>query len=379
MEHEQTVFERGARIVGVAGLAAGVVGGLAGRVIHGRQQANMQDRLQRAIDDLRAGDGSARRSLAGAVSGVAGAARADVGGAVAASRKRRKQSDRKQAELKASGVAFGDSLRVAVKDNAGRIGESLQETIGQASDSLKPYVDDLSGTTKNASQQREKARKQAREAARDLEARASEGRKNLMKLRKDARRTSEDRLQKLEELGQETLDKRVKPSLEKAGATAAVVAAEARKRFEDEAKELEKRYEQTRPKLEKSAEHYGERAGELREELRKLADERAKDAERLFQDRAVQARHLAHDASEGAKVGAVHAREMAHDAGESAREGGKNAGSLLLWLTIAGGVIYQVFLSDDQKRKARELATSALHEGMAIYQDVRGENADFSA
>jgi hypothetical protein len=378
MEGQETVFARGAKIVGVAGLVAGVVGGLAGRALQDRQQATMQDRLQRALDDLTK-DGSARQSLASAVSDVAESARSDFEGAIKASRQRRKRVEKKQAELKASGMAFGDYMRLAMKDGAERIGESLQEALGQTSESLKPYAEDLAGTSKKAKKQRKKARKQARAASKGLEARASEGRKNLMKLRKDARRTSEDRLHKLEEIGQETLDKRLKPSLEKAGAAAAVIAAEARKRFEEEAKELEKRYEQTRPKLEKSAEHYGERASELREELRKLADERAKDAERLLQEGAVQARHLAHDASEGAKIGAVHAREVAHDAGESAKEGGKNAGSLLLWLTIAGGVIYQVFLNDDQKRKARELASSAFHEGMAIYQDMRGENAEFTA
>ncbi len=379
MERQETVFARGAKIVGVAGLVAGIVGGLAGRTLQGRQQASMQDRLQRAMDDLTAGDGSARRSLAGAVSDLSESARSDFEGAIASGRKRRKESRKKQAQLKASGMAFGDYMRLALKDGAGRIGESLQEALGQTSESLKPYADDLADTSKKAKKQRNKARKQARAAADDLEARTSEGRKNLMKLRKDARKISEDRLHKLEDFGQEALDKRVKPSLEKAGATAAVVAAEARKRFEEEAKELEKRYEQAKPTLEKSAEHYGERASELREELRKLADERAKDAERLFHESAGQARHLAHDASEGAKVGAVHARDVAHDAGVSAKEGGKSAGSLLLWLTIAGGVLYQVFLNDDQKRKARELATSAFHEGMAIYQDVRGENAEFSA
>lgn len=347
--------------------------------MQGRQQATMQDRLQRAVDDLTARDGSAKSSLSAAVSDIAGSARSDFEGAIKASRKRRKRADKKQAELKASGMAFGDYMRLALRDGAERIGESLQEALGQTSESLKPYAEDIADSSKKAKKQRKKARKQARVAAEDLEARASEGRKNLMKLRKDARRTSDERLHKLGDAGQETLEKRVKPSLEKAGAAAAVIAAEARKRFEEEAKELEKRYEDARPKLEKSAEHYGERASELREELRKLADQRAKDAERLFQEGSVHARHLAHDASEGAKVGAVHAREVAQDAGETAKEGGKNAGSLLLWLTIVGGVVYQVFLSDDQKRKARELASSAFHEGMAIYQDMRGENADFTA
>jgi hypothetical protein len=73
----------------------------------------------------------------------------------------------------------------------------------------------------------------------------------------------------------------------------------------------------------------------------------------------------------------VQERHLAHDAGESAKQGGKDFTSLMMWLGIGGGLIYLVFLNDEQKRKARELAKSAYHEGMGIYNDLRGENADF--
>lgn len=142
-------------------------------------------------------------------------------------------------------------------------------------------------------------------------------------------------------------------------ATASASAADARKWAEEEAKHLEKRYEEARPRLEKAAEHYADRANELSAELRETAEGRAQEAEKALRE------------------GSVHARQLAHDAGESAKQGGKDFSSFLMWLGIGVGVIYLVFLNEEQKRKARELAKSAYHEGVGIYNDLRGENADF--
>jgi hypothetical protein len=178
---------------------------------------------------------------------------------------------------------------------------------------------------------------------------------------KDARSKAEDRIHVLEDLARETVEKKVKPSLEKATATAAVGATEARKRLGEEAKHLEHLYAEAKPKVQESVEHYGARATEVGSELRHTATERAHEAEKALQDSAHQA------------------RQVASDVGTSAKQGGKDASSFMLWVGIAAGLVYLVFLNDEQKRKARETAKSAYHEGMAIYRDIKGENADFQS
>lgn len=364
MKTQESVFARGAKIVGIAGVAAGVAGALVGRVLQGKAEPSAQERVQAALQDLTAHErASLRASIAGTLASTAEAARSDFEASVKESRKRRKKAQkRKRGE---DPLSLGDHLRLALADASERAGENLHQAIEHSTETAEEIAE--AASRKNG----KRFRKQARALQKELEASATEGRSGIMKLRKDARGKTEDRLHELEELAKETVGKHVKPSLEKAGVVAASGAAEARKRLEEEARDLERHYSKAKPQLEKRAEHYAELFDSLRSDLRHVAEERGPEVEKALQDLVRELSHTARDSADQAK-------HIASDAGESAARGGKNFGSLLLWLVIAGGVVYALLMNEEQKRKARELASSAYHEGKAIYQDVKGQDAEFT-
>ena len=393
LETEETAVSRAARILGIAGVAAGVAGGLTGMIVQGRREPTAQERLRLATDDLTASSGarSVLSTVGQSLEEAKASAQADFETALKKRKKRRNRLGRKR-----SSPSLGEHMKKTLLENAERFGENLHDAVDKSTQSLNEYVEELSdvNTKKNreklrkkveqgqkeltalaaegiseinSKKNREKIRKAVEQGQKELSARANEGRSDLMKLRKEATNTSQERLHVLESRAREleskarnTLDKTLKPTLEKAAESAWAGAIEARKRLEEEAEDLEKRYAKAKPKIDKSTERYMQRAAELREELLHAAEQRAHEAEKTLQGST------------------EHALQMAQGAGTSAKEGGKNFGSLLLWLAIAGGVVYAFLLDEEKKRKARELAGSAYHEGRAIYEDVRGQNADFN-
>ncbi len=383
MEHQESVVARNAQIVGIAALAAGVLGGLAGKLLSSQREPTRQERVQMALADLTGRDVESIKSAIAAETSKAQAKLSELAdaaqregkkGRMQAKQKRRdarkraeqgRKDARKQAKaLSASGVSFGEHMKQALREGAGQAAAALQETLNETTSSLSHLSTDLDNASSAASKQLkergEQARKHAEAAREELRHRAQEGRKDLKVLRKQTRDRSEETLDQIETIAREMVDK-AKPKVEKAAESASATAAEARKWAEDEAKQLEKRYEQAKPKIEKAAEQYADRAQELGAGLRETAGERAHEAEKAFRD------------------GSVQARQLAHDAGESAKKGGKDFTSLMMWLGIGAGLVYLVFLDDDQKKKARELAKSTYHEGMGIYNDLCGENADFES
>ncbi|HEV2127546.1 MAG TPA: hypothetical protein VGR22_02895 [Thermomicrobiales bacterium] len=385
MEQEGSVFVQTAKIVGIAGVAAGVVGAVLGRVLESQREPSAGERLQAALDDVKGAGGS---SFVNQLSEAVEQARKEFERAKKKSKKQRKlvrgkkrgQEEADLASVAASGMLFADYMRRAVRNSSERFGENLQDVLEQTTESLSKNAEQSRKTSKKRGKELKRDAKKRREAA---EKQASEGLEELMKFRKGAADKAEDRLEDIGKFTRAAVEKRVKPALEKAGAVTLAGASKARHRLEEESKDLEKRYADVkpkiekryadaRPKIEKSAEHYADVAADLVKELRKTAQEQARDAGPLLQDGVEQARELAREGSEQAK-------ERVHEAGDAAKEGSRNAVSLLVWTAIAGGLIYQVLLNEEQKRKVREFAIGAYHEGKAIYQDLRGENADFSA
>lgn len=355
MESRESVLTRAARILGIAGVAAGVAGGVVGGILQSRRDPSAQEHLRLAAKDLKETGVRSATVLGASLEDARVAAQAELEPAVKQTRKR----------VGKRAASFGEHMKQAVVTGAEQFGENLQDALEKTTGSINEYAEGLSEV--NSKKNRKRLKKQAKKGQKELSAKTKEGRLELIKLRKDTRSTSQKRLhelesraRKLEGKARKTLDKQLKPTLEKAAESAKVGAIEARKRLEEEAEELEKRYAKAKPKIDKSAARYTERAAELRQELLHAAERRAHEAEKALQQNTEQA------------------RQAALGAGESAKEGGKNFGSLILWLTIAGAIVYAFLLDEEKKRKARELAGSAYHEGKAIYQDVRGENADFS-
>lgn len=366
----ESSVNRAAKVLGVAAVSGGAVSGLASMLARRRREPGVQVHLRLTAEDLKGLDTGSEILLVGQSPAVT---KAPVQAELEAALLESKMQKQGKTERKPStSPAFSEHMRKALLEGAERFGENLPIAVEKGAASLNQYAELFSEVNskknrKKLNKNRKKLQKKMEKGQKQLSARANEGRSDLLKFRKEARNTSQDRLHELESRARElegkarkTLDKQLKPSLEKAAEAAKIGAIEARKRIEQEAEELEKRYAKAVPKLDKSADQYASKAAKLRQELLHAAEKRAHEAEQALQQSTLQA------------------RQAALGAGESAKEGGKNFGSLILWLTIAGAVVYAFLLDEEKKRKARELAGSAYHEGKAIYQDVRGENADFS-
>lgn len=71
--------------------------------------------------------------------------------------------------------------------------------------------------------------------------------------------------------------------------------------------------------------------------------------------------------------------DQAKTAGQAVKRGGSETGSLLMWLGLAGALIYNVYLNEDQQRRVRELGAELFGEAKEMYSDVKGESTTFSA
>jgi hypothetical protein len=75
----------------------------------------------------------------------------------------------------------------------------------------------------------------------------------------------------------------------------------------------------------------------------------------------------------------VQVEKQAKDAGESVKRGSRETRSLLVWLGLAGTIVYNVFLDDDQQKKVKELGMELFSEAKEMYSDMKGNNDSLSA
>jgi hypothetical protein len=73
------------------------------------------------------------------------------------------------------------------------------------------------------------------------------------------------------------------------------------------------------------------------------------------------------------------AEKQAKDAGESVKRGSRETRSLLFWLGLAGAIVYNVFLNEDQQHKVKELGMELFGEAKEMYTDIKGSNDSLSA
>jgi gas vesicle protein len=111
-----------------------------------------------------------------------------------------------------------------------------------------------------------------------------------------------------------------------------------------------------------------ESADKLRHTLEDQAKVAAKSLEKGLPEASVKL---------GAAAGTV--EDQAKTAAQAVKRGSRETGSLLMWLGLAGTLVYKVYLNDEQKKKARELGAGLFGEARDMYSDMKGENPNFSA
>lgn len=66
------------------------------------------------------------------------------------------------------------------------------------------------------------------------------------------------------------------------------------------------------------------------------------------------------------------AEEKAHQATEAVKRGGRETRSLLMWVALAGILIFTVFLDEEQQKKLKEVAVEVFGEARDMYGDMKG-------
>jgi len=154
-----------------------------------------------------------------------------------------------------------------------------------------------------------------------------------------------------------------------------------RERATDKAQELRKEAgKEVIPEARKRAEQFREHAE------KNLVPQARESAEKLKVtlggQASVAAENLEKNSAEAAKKLAEArelARQQAHEAGASVKRGGRETRSLLLWLGLAGTIVYQVFLDEEQQKKVRDLGMEFIGEAKDMYGDIKGDSHSMSA
>lgn len=149
------------------------------------------------------------------------------------------------------------------------------------------------------------------------------------------------------------------------------VLPEAKKRAEELRKKAES---DVLPEARKRAEELRKRAGEdLIPEAKKRAEavthtveDQAKVAKKLLEEEAAIAATKLSSAA-----GTVEAKGA--EATEAVKRGTRETRSLLLWLSLAGVLIFTVFLDEDQQKRLKEIAYEIFGEAKDMYADMKGE------
>lgn len=346
MYENQPVFIRIAKIVAASGVAAGIAGGVAGLLVPRKRAPESRLSSLRArtpkIEKVRAQVRAAAPSETGKAIRQS-LQNASVSGAVD---RKRLNAMKKSATKDANRLV--DRLRDTAAEGRDKLSHVAAETIHEAADMLAYVTEDSKDVTGRARNILDQQRSVAADQA--------------MRIREQ----SGEHLSDLEKQLADALESKVKPSLAKAGRNAGHAAEELRSRLNSQLDHLGEVADERRPQLSGAAEQLSDRIAHL-----------LKDADATGDDWRQTAEQALHDAEHIIQDNAHAARKFAGDVGDSAKEGGKNFGSLLFWLTVAGGLIYAFLMDEEQKRKSRELASAAFHEGSELYRDVRGRNADF--
>jgi hypothetical protein len=353
MEKNETDVVRVARILAISGVAAGVAGGLVGRIVAGKRSGD--PRVETLKSRSTEGTHEARKLLrAVADSDTGKAMRQSFDWVSNASGNDLEKLKMKAPKMKAPKTKDANELADRLRASISVGSEKAAHT---ASGAMHEAADFLSQTSKDSRGVAEQVRKTWDHQAPEIADQA-----------KRLRKQSGEHLADAEKYVVKALDDKVKPSLSKAGKSASHVADEWRSRLADQLDHLGEVADDRRPQLASAADQASKRISHLLKNVDAASDDWRETAERALHD----AEKLLQDNTRAAK-------EFAGDVGDSARQGGKEFGSLVFWVMIAGGLIYAFLLDDEQKRKSRELAKSAYAEGKELYRDVQGRDAEFSA
>ena len=87
------------------------------------------------------------------------------------------------------------------------------------------------------------------------------------------------------------------------------------------------------------------------------------------------AEHLGEDAEKFLNETSEKAQKKRKEATKAVQKGGRETRSLLLWLSLAGILVFTVFLDEDQQKKLKEVAFEVFGEARDMYSDMKGDTS----
>lgn len=159
-------------------------------------------------------------------------------------------------------------------------------------------------------------------------------------------------------------------------------AEEARKTGKERVEEAAHRFQDDLlPEAKKAAEEARkvgkEKFEEVSERARKDFIPEAQKQTSEFADQAREAAgHLGEDAEKFLSEASEKADKKRKEATKAVKKGGRETRSLLLWVSLAGILIFTVFLDEDQQKKLKEVATEVFGEARDMYGDMKGDTTN---
>ncbi len=143
----------------------------------------------------------------------------------------------------------------------------------------------------------------------------------------------------------------------------------------------EKAREEIVPQVKDAAEQAAQIGKEkLTEVSEKTRTEFVPNAQKFREDASAQAKeklgHVAEDAEQKLSEAAQTVDEKRKDATAAVQRGGRETRSLLLWVSLAGILIFTVFLDEDQQKKLKEVAFEVFGEARDMYGDMKGQSGN---
>ena len=152
---------------------------------------------------------------------------------------------------------------------------------------------------------------------------------------------------------------------------------QARKAAEDATHRMQ---DEVIPEAKKRAEKAGkaskEKFDEVAERARKEIIPEAQKHTSEFADQAREAaEHLGEDAEKFFAEVSDKAEKQRKEATKAVKRGGRETRSLLLWVSLAGILIFTVFLDEEQQKKLKEVAFEVFGEARDMYGDMKGDTS----
>ena len=276
------------------------------------------------------------------------------------------ESRRKELEELKSAVAEQRHVLARSLATAKKRGEQQLKNVNAPSINVHDLAEfDWSGFSRKARKGLERARAEAAKRApadldRQRDALIKSGGDAASAARSFGERTAEQISKRVPELI-DAVESEVAPRARAAGDLAAAVASTSVASSKELADALKHKVDDVRPEVEELA-------------------KKAKDAVTHAPEAIATEFHKAEEAL-GAIASDVHhhADDIAHTVEARSREGaaavkkgGKEGSSLLFWGGVAAGVVYFVFLNDEQRDRVKQIAMSVAKEAREIYSDIQG-------